>query len=334
MHEYVTGGGWPEESFPQGLAREGASMIDAMLAQFNLWGKVRFLTTRDSRLKAPEKEIARTITLHHKDYPGNLRDLMQQTDAALIIAPEDDGVLEELSTLALGCKNLLLGSSPVAVGVCSDKWQTLKVVKQLGLKAPVSFLVDKNQVREKAKELGYPLILKPVNASDCAGLSLVNKEDNLLQAFGAACQGGEKALIQEYIPGQAASVSLWVKEGRAGAFSLNLQNVEGVKGFSYQGGVANIGHHLREEAFSLAGKAVEAIPGLKGYCGVDVVLGQEGVWFMEINPRLTTSVVGLCLASVDNFAKALWQACSVEIKGLPRMGLSGEVHFTKESPYA
>lgn len=309
-------------------------MLETILAQFNLWGKVRFLTTRDSRLKASEKQTARTITLHHEDYPGNLCDLMQKTDAALIIAPEDNGILERLSRMALDRNNLLLGSSPQAVGIASDKWQTFEIVKRAGLKVPDSFLVGHAQLFEKAEKLGFPLILKPLYGSDCVGLSLVKRKQDLAWAFDNACLGGEKALMQRYVSGQAASVSLWVKQGKARAFSLNLQNICSVQGFSYQGGVANIDHPLRDEAFFLAERAVEAVPGLKGYCGVDVVLSRDGAWFMEINPRLTTSIVGLSMASVNNFAAALWQACSTDLKGLPRMGLSGEVHFTKETPHA
>ena len=42
----------------------------------------------------------------------------------------------------------------------------------------------------------------------------------------------------------------------------------------------------------LARRAVEVVPGLQGYVGVDLVLG-EHPQVIEINPRLTTSYVGL-----------------------------------------
>ena len=38
---------------------------------------------------------------------------------------------------------------------------------------------------------------------------------------------------------------------------------------------------------------VESFSGLRGYVGVDVVLGQDKLYVVDVNPRLTTSYVGL-----------------------------------------
>ena len=48
------------------------------------------------------------------------------------------------------------------------------------------------------------------------------------------------------------------------------------------------------------------MPGLSGYVGVDVVLGNDGRdWAIEINPRLTTSYVGLRALAGFNLAEAM-----------------------------
>ena len=49
------------------------------------------------------------------------------------------------------------------------------------------------------------------------------------------------------------------------------------------------------------------MPGLQGYVGVDVVLGEETSWLIEINPRPTTSYVGLRRVIDLNMAEAIWQ---------------------------
>jgi predicted ATP-grasp superfamily ATP-dependent carboligase len=55
--------------------------------------------------------------------------------------------------------------------------------------------------------------------------------------------------------------------------------------------------------------AVRAVPGLLGYVGVDVVLGEAadggGDAVIEINPRLTTSYVGLRRLARFNLAEAV-----------------------------
>ena len=62
--------------------------------------------------------------------------------------------------------------------------------------------------------------------------------------------------------------------------------------------------HLAVRAVELGRRAVTAVSGLCGYVGVDLVLrGQDQV--IEINPRLTTSYVGLRALAKTNLAEAM-----------------------------
>jgi len=77
---------------------------------------------------------------------------------------------------------------------------------------------------------------------------------------------------------------------------------------SYNGGVVPFDHVLREEALKAAQAAVESIGGLNGYVGVDMVLTRNGPVMMEINPRLTTSYIGLRKTVNLNLAQAIIDA--------------------------
>jgi hypothetical protein len=58
----------------------------------------------------------------------------------------------------------------------------------------------------------------------------------------------------------------------------------------------------------VARAAIDVVPGLLGYVGVDVLLGDDGQdWVIEINPRLTTSYVGLRALAASNLCEALWR---------------------------
>jgi predicted ATP-grasp superfamily ATP-dependent carboligase len=61
---------------------------------------------------------------------------------------------------------------------------------------------------------------------------------------------------------------------------------------------------------------VDCVPGLLGYVGVDVTLGdtKDGSrdFAIEINPRLTTSYVGLRAISRTNLAEAMLQVVQGE----------------------
>ncbi|RPI29660.1 MAG: ATP-grasp domain-containing protein, partial [Actinomycetota bacterium] len=121
--------------------------------------------------------------------------------------------------------------------------------------------------------------------------------------------GAETILVQRWVAGDAASVSLLVAGRGAVALSLNSQELRIGIPCDYEGGAAAIDHARRDEAFDLAARAVGLVPGLRGYVGVDLVLAPEGCFLVEINPRLTTSYVGLRRALAFNLAEAHWKAC-------------------------
>ena len=84
-------------------------------------------------------------------------------------------------------------------------------------------------------------------------------------------------------------------------------------------------------ARDLASSASKLIPGLNGYVGVDMILTDGSFQLVEINPRLTTSYIGLRQVARMNPAKMIFEACIREI--LPdRVPLEGRVIVMKDDP--
>jgi hypothetical protein len=85
--------------------------------------------------------------------------------------------------------------------------------------------------------------------------------------------------------------------------------------FRYLGGRLPLPAPLANRAIALAERAVRTVPGLLGYVGVDLVLVEkpEGDRVIEINPRLTTSYLGLRRLVRGNLASALWRIARGEI---------------------
>ena len=76
--------------------------------------------------------------------------------------------------------------------------------------------------------------------------------------------------------------------------------------FRYEGGQLPLPSPWKVRAVHLGFRAIAGISGLQGYVGVDVVLGEDGRDFaIEINPRLTSSYLGLRQLARDNLA-AVW----------------------------
>jgi predicted ATP-grasp superfamily ATP-dependent carboligase len=79
--------------------------------------------------------------------------------------------------------------------------------------------------------------------------------------------------------------------------------------FRYLGGSLPLSDDLNDRAQRLALGAIAPIDGLSGYIGVDLILGDaadgsEDV-AIEINPRLTTSYVGLRALAEFNLAETM-----------------------------
>jgi len=84
--------------------------------------------------------------------------------------------------------------------------------------------------------------------------------------------------------------------------------------------VAPLAPHLAERAVRLGRRAVAALPEPAGYLGVDVVLGTacdgRSDVVVEVNPRLTTSYVGLRAAAAVNLAAAMLDAAQGRVPRL------------------
>jgi predicted ATP-grasp superfamily ATP-dependent carboligase len=121
-------------------------------------------------------------------------------------------------------------------------------------------------------------------------------------------------------------VSLLAHGQRATVLTLNRQVVRGSRPFSYRGGATPLEHPLAEQAIEAARRTCEALPGLRGYIGVDLVLTRSEAFVIEVNPRLTTAYLGVRCALDENIAAMAIAACRGTLPGAPAVRRS--VRFT------
>jgi predicted ATP-grasp superfamily ATP-dependent carboligase len=103
--------------------------------------------------------------------------------------------------------------------------------------------------------------------------------------------------------------------------------------FHYGGGRLPLSPELNERATRLARRALETVSGWRGYVGVDLVVGEatDGGqdWVIEINPRLTTSYIGLRVLAKSNLAEAMLRIAIGE-PVRPLNWREGRVQFTSD----
>jgi len=338
VYEYFSGGGCPPGQLPRGLAAEALGMLWALLHDFRSWGAVRTLTALDSRFEHRIPGLDRTtlpadlIIPVTPDTQANVfTDLLRQCDAVLIVAPETDGILSRLTAQAESLGIPLLGSSAAAVAIAGDKVACARLFENNALPAPRTLITTFIGAAEAAREIGYPLVIKPQDGVSGAGVCLVNTPSDLPSALEILRRetDHDPILLQTFIQGVHASVSLLVSAGHSLPLSLNRQYIAPGSPFEYLGGEIPLAHSAANRALGLAQSAIALVPGLQGYVGVDLVLSGSDCWLIEINPRLTTSYVGLRQVSQLNLAQAIWNACRHGV--LPvATSLQGQVAFTKD----
>lgn len=311
------------------LAAEGLAMLQAVLTDFQSWGRAHLVTTLDSRLGDVSLAAHRVVRLSHQEYLPVLTEVAAQVDAALVIAPESEGVLTRLSVLMEETGTQLLGSDPTGIAIASDKWDSFLRFQQDGLPTPITCRTSGAKAVATAAELGFPLVAKPIDGAGCEGVGLASDPSSLMMALDLMEPSDQDILLQQYVPGTHASVSLLASADDVLPLSLNEQVVRIGTPFHYEGGAIPLKHRRKRLVMDCARRAVSLVPGLRGYIGVDMVLTEDQFYVIEINPRLTASYVGLRQIININLAEAIWRAC---IEGtLPRsVMLSGEISFSKE----
>ncbi len=218
--------------------------------------------------------------------------LARDADATLLIAPEFDGILETLSRQVVKVGGTLLGSSPDAVRLTADKWRTYQYWQRLGVPTPATVLSCDEAT------FSLPWVVKPRDGAGSQETYFVAQRDRVTS----------RGIVQAFVPGVAASVALLVGPSRVLPLLPATQALSSDGRFQYEGGVVPLDVSLHDRARSLALRAIRGIDGLHGYVGVDLVLGDaqdgSGDVAIEINPRVTTSYLGLQQMCAGNLADA------------------------------
>jgi predicted ATP-grasp superfamily ATP-dependent carboligase len=320
VYEHVSGGGYAGQPIPPSVLSEGFGMLRSIVADFKAAGHevTVLMDARLSKLNPPIDADCR-VPIFYSHEPGSfLNNIAKINDAIYVIAPETGQTLQSLVELAEQLGKTSLNCESEAIGKVADKavlYETLQknsfsTPKTLSLNNTDSLAQEKQAIK---RELNYPAIFKPVDGVGCGGLSIVKEEAQIQKAIAKikAESKSTRFIAQEFIMGESASVSLLCTGKKALAVSLNRQNVtiaEPDMDSSYNGGCVPFEHPLKQEAFALAEKVVESFRGLRGYVGVDLVLAGQKAIVVDVNPRLTTSYVGLRKVASFNIAEALVNA--------------------------
>jgi predicted ATP-grasp superfamily ATP-dependent carboligase len=311
VYEYLCGGAAGAVADSPSLHTEGRAMLAAVLDDLAACPDVETLTLLDPRLAEVLPPWPARVVPHFVE-PGAeealFRRLCRSADFSLVIAPEFDDILARRCGWVEEEGGRLLGPSSAAIRLTADKLELARHLRAHGIPTPLTFTAAPS---ERPAPLPYPLVCKPRFGAGSMATFLVRNWDELvscqLQALGEGWSG--EMVLQPLAAGRPASLAFLCGPGGLYPMPAAEQHLSGDGRFRYRGGLLPLEENLNERSQRLATRAVRAVPGLRGYFGADLVLGEDpsgrdGV-VIEINPRLTTSYIGLRRLARFNLAEAL-----------------------------
>jgi predicted ATP-grasp superfamily ATP-dependent carboligase len=310
VYEFVSGGGFAGKDVPASLAREGAAMRTALVSDLAAIGRHQIVTTADPRFPLKPPPGVEVVTMP-REGAAWLDGLIVSADAVWLVAPETNGCLERLAARAEQKGTALLGSGSAAIRRAADKAGLPRRLARHGVTHPTTRILPRGwngtmDWRMAAREIGYPIVVKPGRGAGCGGVCLARDARELRHAVAIARRATRSGplLLQRYVRGVPASVSLIADGRRAVALTVNAQSIRASRPFSYGGGRTPLVHPLAQRAVDAALLACRALPGLRGYVGVDLVLTESEAFVIEVNPRLTTAYLGVRSALEGNAGAA------------------------------
>lgn len=297
--EFITAGGCHDLPLPAALAAEGELMLQAVLRDARQMMDVQVTVPRDCRIGAVADGI-NSVIVDADPWPAWCR-LMAEADAVLAIAPETGGVLHRLNSLIIAQGTRLLGCLPAAVFATASKLETAGQLRVRGVSTPITA-----RAGEAVPPSDDGWVVKPDDGVGSENVWVVRSEVELRQRMSQL----QRPIVQPYIAGVPLSLSLLCTSRACRVLACNRQLQTCEQQRLRQVGVEVNGAHQHSAAASaIAASVFAAIPGLRGYVGVDLIVTDSGAVVIEINPRLTTAYAGLSESIGHNALDLILRAC-------------------------
>jgi predicted ATP-grasp superfamily ATP-dependent carboligase len=318
MHQASGRLGTVDPATAAAIAGEGRAMLMALVADAAKCHTLSLTLLADASAPLPLPTGTRGPRLVMVP-PGQEASLLCREAAAhdwtLIIAPETDGILVERVSAARASGGKVAASGRKFLATASSKQATVLQLAAGGVPVPAGCTL----AAEKPLPMGFhlPAVQKAVDGVGCDGLAVLAGQP-------APVAIGPRR-VEAFVPGVPVGVSCLCGPRGIAVLPPVLQHFSAVHSFS--GGSVPVPPVLSRRAEELARRAITALsrPGrtgdsshqqAAGWVGVDMILGAAGDGsgdrVLEVNPRLTTSFVGLAHLSASSLLAALLAAAGGE----------------------
>jgi len=240
-----------------------------------------------------------------------LLSLAKNCDMTLVIAPEFDELLLSRCQWATSVGGTLMTPHDKFVALAANKQKLADHLHAAGLPVPRSVALHNGE--PLPHDFPFPAVLKPIDGAGSIAVHLVRNASELTEFRSSR----KPWRLEAFQPGTPASVAVLCGSRQNLVLLPGEQLLTKDGQFRYLGGTWPLALGHQERAATLATRVAMALPATCGYIGIDFVLGPAGDGsedvVIEVNPRLTTSYLGLRQLARTNLAAAMLRVA----EGLP-----------------
>jgi len=293
VYEHLSGGGLADDGggADAELLAMGLAMRDAMVQDLaRIEGVTVSCATSARAGSVPALPHVTPVRPERGESPfGFVRRQTQLHDRVWIVAPESGGLLACMRKMV--GKERWIGCDSTAIRIASSKGATSEHLTRQGLRTP--FIGASGVSR---------WVVKPDDGAGAVDTRVHTSFDGALADLARRKRPGPLGTLEPWVDGEPMSLSLLCGGGRTELLSINRQHIRIDDGgvLHYEGvqiGALALDDPRADALRDTACRVAQAIPGLRGFCGVDVVWHPQcGPVVIEVNPRVTCAYVGLSAA--------------------------------------
>ena len=294
--EYVTGGGYINKKISKKIFIQANIILKSLLNDFNKISNLKIIYTWDYRFKKLKK-LKNVECFYIKKTPlKKWSILIKKVDYFFPIAPETEGKLIELIKLNR-FKKKMLSNKINAIKKTSSKYKTYKFFQKNSIPTLQTF--DKKRINFK---ISKKWVVKPDDGAGSEKNYIFSNKKDLLNFLTL----NKNFVTQPLIKGVSYSANILSLKNKALILNFNKQKIfyqkkkiifkgtEFIKKIPFE-------NKIKKNITTIFKK----LPGLNSFFGIDFIIFKKKIFFIDINPRITTSYQNISKNLKINVAKKI-----------------------------
>ena len=264
-----------------------------------------YVVACDRYENAPAMQIADQFAVLNMNNYIDLKKVIYEYKPDIII-PEIEALAVDVLKEIEGNTIVIPNARATAITMNRDKIRDL-AANELNIRtAKFSYALNKSELNSRAQEIGFPVLIKPVMSSSGKGQSLVNRKEDLEQAWNLAIEKSRgksnKIIIEEFIDFELEITLLTIRQlNDKTLFCAPIGHEQKNGDYQCSWQPAELKENVLEKAQQIAKLVTDNLGGV-GLFGVEFFIKGDEVIFSELSPRPhDTGLVTLISQNLNEF---------------------------------